>query len=54
MPTVTEGQLGAVNRPQPERASGHGELHRPRHRVVIGQRQRRIAVRHRHADELLR
>ena len=40
---VGEVDLRPVDRPQPERARGHGELHRPETRVVVGQRERLVA-----------
>ena len=40
---VVEVDLGAVDRPQPERPRGDRELHRARDRVVVGQRDRVVA-----------
>ena len=50
---VVEGQLGAVDRPQPDRAGGVGELHRAVDAVVVGQRERAVAQLERGGGELL-
>ncbi len=48
-----EIELRAVDRTQPERPGGDGELHRARDRVVIGERHRLIAERQRGRRELV-
>ncbi len=50
---VAEAHLGALDRPQPDRAGRLGELHRARDRVVIGQRERRVAALDRRLRELV-
>lgn len=39
VPPIVQVDLGAVDRPQPQGSGGHGELHRTRDRVVVGQSQ---------------
>ena len=51
---VVQVDLGSVDRAQPERPRGDGELHRARHRVVVGQRHRAIAQLERHRHQLVR
>ena len=53
MAPVVEVDLGAVDRAQPQRPGGDGELHRARDRVVVGQRQRLVAELQRGRDELI-
>ena len=43
VPPVLKVDLRSVDRPEPERARRHGELHRARHGVVIGQRKGVVA-----------
>ena len=51
--TVLEIDLRTVDRAQAERPRGHGELHRTRDRVVVGQRKRFIAQLERSRHELV-
>jgi len=50
---IVEVDLGPVDRAQPERAGGDGELHRARDRVVIGQREGVIPEPDRRSDHVL-
>ena len=53
MAAVIEVELGAVERAQAERPGALGELHRAGDRVVVGQRERLVALLERADHELL-
>jgi len=53
MASLLKVDLGAVDRAQAERPGSHGELHRARDRVVIGQRERLVAQLHRRPGQLV-
>ena len=53
MALVVQRDLRPVDRPQPQRLRRLRELHRPRQRVVVGQRQRPVPPADRRRDELL-
>jgi ribosomal protein S3 len=53
MPSVVEIDLGSMDRLEPERTGGDGELHRARDGIVIGERERSVSKLQRACNELI-
>lgn len=54
MPTILEVDLRPMDRPEPKRTGGYGELHRARHGVVIGEGNGAVTELEGRRDKLVR